>query len=388
VVITLQKRIYQFRRHQSYPHLSGASVAAFDSEKSPSSHGLQQTERAAWKLHHYQIMKSVTEKLVHLMSQLVQDLQAFLLEHQESYLAREQALQREIISDLALFAQKEHRACHKSATTVVAEAKKTLKKILNQSREEVWASIVSSLNRAKSNEDLEGFSHLIVSTLLLGENDKLRQQLNQITSHMQQAVNDAANNSSKQFNDAYRRLLSVEYKNLSLMAVMDDPGEQLIFSDSFSNLTYATDGLHQSQSRQTTSNIDPGATIETFIIPDIGTSPGTAARSFLEAFSLSLEKKRDALREKLESGINQQYEQLQIQLDNALNSYEDTICYFLDQQINAYMRCYKSRVEALEVLQKHDLQHLQQAMQAYLEQIKQHQETLQQLRQKLTKIAE
>jgi hypothetical protein len=108
----------------------------------------------------------------------------------------------------------------------------------------------------------------------------------------------------------------------------------------------------------------------------------------LGSFSLSVEKKREALREKLEPEINQLFEQLQKQLDDTLNNYEDTTCYSLDQQIKAYVRRYKARVEALNVLQRNELQRLKQTMQSCLQQIKQREETLQQLQQKLAKIVE
>jgi hypothetical protein len=387
VVITLQKRIYQFRRHQSYPHLSVAAIDAFSDEKSTFSNALPQTEQehAARKLRRYRAMQRITEKLLHLMGQLIKDLQASLLEQQENYISREQALQREIIPNFSVFAEREHKVCQKSITGVIDDAAKALKKLLNESRDGVWSNIISSLNQAESGKDFEYFSRWTVSTILHEENDKLRKQLDQITIRMQQEINNATESSQKQFNDAYQKLLSVEYKGLSLMMVMDDPGEYLIFGDTLSELAAISANLHQSDDWKTIGNINLEAMTETFIAPGIGTLAGTTLGNFLGSFSLSVEKKREILREKLEPEIDQLYKQLQKQLDDALHNYEGAVYHSLDQQMRAYIRRYKGRVEALNVLHKHELHHLQQAMQSYLQQIKRYEETLQELRQKLAK---
>lgn len=389
VVITLQKRIYQFRRHQSYPHLSVAAIDTLSDEKSTFSHALLQTEQehAARKLRRYRAMQSISEKLLHLMGQLIKDLQASLLEQQESYNSREQALQREIIPNFAAFAEGEHKACQKNITGVIGDAAKALKRLLNETRDEAWSTITSSLNRAESSKDFEYCCRCEVNTALQEENDKLCKQLDQITAWLQQEMNDAAERSRKQFNNAYQKLLSVEYKDLSLMMVMDDLGEYLIFGDTLSELAAMSANLYQSDNWQTVGHINLAAMAKTHIASGIGTLLDTTLESISKSVSLSSEKKREVLHEKLEPEINQHYNQLQEQLDDALHSYEDTVRYFLDQQMSAYIRRYNTRVEALNVLHKHELQHLQQAMQAYLQQIKRYEETLHQLRQKLAKIA-
>jgi hypothetical protein len=391
-VITLQKRIFQIRRQQSDPHPSVAIVGAFNSESSAFSNALPPTEleQTAWKLRRYQFLQNITEKLLHLIQQLFRDLQASLLAHQESYISREQAFQQEIIPDLASFTQKQHNACQRSVTIAIADAKKTLKMALNKSKDEVWSSIVSSLNRAESSKDFEYFSWWTVSAILYEENEKFCKLLDQITFSMQQTINNAAENNRKQFNDAYQKLLSIGYMNLSLMTVMDDPGEHIVFTDTPSDLAAMTDDIHQNDDRKTVDSASLEGMIETFIAPGIGTLSDTTLGSPLESgsFSLSIEKKRAVLRKNLEPEINQLFAQLQEQLDDALNSYEDTTCDSLDQQINAQVRRYKTRIEALNVLQKYEHQRLKQIMQAYLQQIKQYEAKLQQLLQNFAKRAE
>jgi predicted outer membrane protein len=133
-----------------------------------------------------------------------------------------------------------------------------------------------------------------------------------------------------------------------------------------------------------------GAMAETFIVPTGGTLSDPIGGNISGSFSPStdeeqeVEKKHDILRENLIAEINHYYEQFQQNLDNALNIYKDTICHFLDQQIDVSIHRYQARVEALNALQKHDFQHLQQAMQSYLQQLKQHQEMLQKLRKKFS----
>jgi len=324
------------------------------------------------------------------MRQLCKDLQTSLLEHQESYLSHEQILQQEIIPDLSSFAEEQRNVCQRSVTIAIAEAKKTLKMALNQSKDEVWSNIISSLNRAKSSKDFEYFSQWTVSAILHEENEKFRKLLDQVTFSLQQAISNAVENNRKQFNDAYQKLLSIGYMNLSLMTVMDDPGEYIVFADTFSDLAAMTDDIHQNDDRKTLDSTSLEGMIGTFIAPGTETLPGTTLRSTLgsESFSLSIEKKREVLREKLKPEINQLFLQLQEQLDDALDSYENTTCGSLDQQINAQVRRYKTRIEALNVLQKCEHQRFKQIMQAYLQQIKQYEAKLQLLLQNFAKRAE
>ncbi len=389
VLITLQKRIYQFRRHQAYPHLSVAAIDAFHDEKSTFSQAFPQREQGqtAQKLRRYRAMQSITEKLLYLMRQLIKDLQESLLEQQESYISREQALQRETIPNFVAFAEGEHKACRRNIAGVIGDAAKALKKLLNESREEVWSTIASGLNQVGSGQDFENFTHCGIDTILQEEDEKLHKKLDQVITRIQQEVNDEKEESRKRFNDAYQKLLSMEYKDLSLMVVMDDPGEYLIFGDKLSELVTMSANLQQSNDWKTIENSILEAINETFITSDVGVLSEVTVGDIAGPYMLSSEKKREALREKLEPEINQAYEQCQERLDEALHHYADAVDYAIDQEMSTRIRRYKGRIEALNVLHQHELHHLQQAMQSYLQQMKRYEETLQQLQQKLSKLA-
>ena len=120
-----------------------------------------------------------------------------------------------------------------------------------------------------------------------------------------------------------------------------------------------------------------------FIAPGVGTMLGATMGSFLGAFSLSPEKKREVLYEKLKPEIDQLYKQLETQLAETFDNCKDMAYYLIEQKIDSYAYRYKSRVNAIDALQQRDFRHFQLRIYSYLQQSKRHVETLQKLLQSL-----
>ncbi len=319
------------------------------------------------------------------MSQLFKDLQSSLLAHQQSYTARQRAIQREL-PDLETLAQRERQACLQRMSRAIRTARDEGEYEIDAASSRAWSSITAQLEDQNDDDDLKRFMDYSVGSIIDDEISTLRTKLDKAASSMQREMQSTVSDASQHFRQAYQRLATVAQINLSLVTTLNSSDINLNAGTTFSDLSTMTAEFASDDNWKLLGGAGIGAVVGTFIAPGFGTVIGAVLGGWLGSMFISAESKRATLRSKLQPEVEQFFSRVQEQFKQAINTYERTTLTLIDQQINAHVARNKAVVATVNQQQRQEaekLQALQQAVNADLAQITTYQSTLEQNRQEL-----
>jgi GTPase Era involved in 16S rRNA processing len=345
-------------------------------------------EQATWDRLCYQRTFSITESLLRLLNELFKDLETHLRNSQKHYKVREAAINREVIPDLTSFADQERHRYSKRLTDAISDAKEKQEDLVRSYHNRAWGRISDKLYEAESDSDFGALGEVANDIVTEEQNDFVYEFRDVITT-MEQDIEEVVDVVRQHFDDAYRRLTAVGQLDLSSEASVDYRDMMIDIEGMFGGVSSAISEVDSSEALKVWGGVGAGAAIGTMIFPGVGTVLGGILGGVFGSWFISPDKKRRAVRERLEPAVDGFFETLGEQASNALDAYEKEARKGFKRQVQAYVSRYSAVVAKIQQEQTEEserLQRLQQAVQTDLKNIERWQKVFGQMQQQLAKI--
>jgi hypothetical protein len=310
---------------------------------------------------HQERALSINESIQRLLTQLFEQLEYHLKSQWEHYQITQSAIQNETILDLDAFSSSERSICHQIIEDAALPARLQVDKHTRKHQE----NIISKLNKAVFGAENEDSLKAVIATeaqsILDKEQQHLRQNLQNSTIKISQAVKNANQCFDERFSSAYRKL-QVLTGRAEIRSKLGTNSLQINTSNIFSDtqaLKQKIEHLDLGGMILGSAGLGIGATIGTAILPIIGTVVGGFLGMALGGFLItSLEERKKKIWENLESSLDNYFEQVRLQSQEAIETYKQNSIAALDNRIDSYINSYKEAVLVLLEEQKIELKRL------------------------------
>ncbi|KOP26823.1 Dynamin family protein [Hapalosiphon sp. MRB220] len=332
---------------------------------------------------------AISENVLRLLTRLFEQLEENLRSQWENYQHRQEAIEREIIPNLALFTTEQQLLCERILDDAILTTTAKSSQCVEKFRDQTISKIYNAIFNAESLQALEDVVKNKAESILKTSQNQLQQELQNQVKSISQAAIAASNQFDRKFAEVYSRLQilgeSFEVQNTTNNDV----------SCSASNVFASMQSLQQQTDTKDLfvagGGIAAGAVFGTAIFPGVGTVIGGFVGLIVSGgiIGASLEKRKQQLWDKLRPSLNSHFDGVKGQVQGAVQTYARSVKTTLKQRIDKYMAQYKGTVDNIMQEQKTELQrltNLQTTMQADLQEIDRRRKSLSAKQQRLAAI--
>ncbi|MEI2579989.1 dynamin family protein [Scytonema sp. PRP1] len=332
---------------------------------------------------------AISENVLRLLTRLFEQLEGSLRSHWENYQHRQEAIEREIIPDLALFTAEQQLLCQRmlddAISTTIAKSGQCVEKYRDKTISKIYNAIFNA-------EDLQALENVVkneAESILKTAQDELQQELQNKIKKISQAAIAASREFDSKFVEVYSRLQTLG-GGFEIQKTMHD-GVQLNTSDVFTSMQSLQEQMDTKDGFVAVGGIATGIAIGTAILPVVGTVIGGLVGFIVSGgiMGASLEKRKQQLWDKLGPSLDSHFNSVKGKTQDEIQTYARSVSNFLKQHINQYMAQYKATVEGISQVQETELQrliNLQTTMQADLQEIDRRRKSLSAKQQRLAAI--
>lgn len=378
--------------HQAAPQIvldmqqNGASVAP------ALQHWLQEfgeLEQALWGRLRRERALSVTGSLLRLMAALFEQLDTHLRERWLSYEARQVAIKRETIQDLASFAAQQRQVYQRTTAPVVRKARAEIDKKLAQRSEEATDSIRQAIFAASDASALKS----VLDNTVQAELAQVSEDFQKILSKRARKLAETARQAGKMLDEQFAR----EYQKLQVLAgTVAIKGIENLGQDidvNASSITYSAGQVNKEMDGTEAAlgwgGAAVGAAIGTAIFPIVGTVIGALAGPLLVGiFGPSLSERQSKSWAAVQPALNTALDTMKAQALEAWQRYEQEVQTAFEQRLTTYTRSYQATVKTMIQQQQRELatiQRLQQTIQSDQQELARRRSILTQKQEQLAK---
>jgi GTPase Era involved in 16S rRNA processing/gas vesicle protein len=334
-------------------------------------------EASLWKRLRHERVLSIAEKLLRLLTQLFDQIDASMQAEWLSYQTKQAAIEGEVIQDLRSFASDQYQICNRSFENQAVLIQTKIEQLITKSRHEAIQSIEEKISAATTTT-LDDILKNQVKTIL-EENQKLLQaKLEKVFKILSQVAIENGQAFDHQFSQVYQRLQALSGNiKADLVPIADQ--NQFNALDITNSVQSLQQQFEQKDNELVGSGAISGAVIGTLFMPGFGTAIGAVVGGILPLFFTSLEQRKAQILDTLRSNLYQQYDISEKQIQKAFQAATKTLAFALHQRIETYIETYQAIVDQMLSEQQTELQrlnHCQKMLQLDLADIQQRRELL------------
>jgi putative FmdB family regulatory protein len=304
---------------------------------------------------------SITESILRLLTQLFEQIEYHLKAQWDDYQTNQTLIQNETIPDLTAFASKHHVICHQMLEDVALPVRLQVNKYIEKHQNSLASKLKKAIFEAENEASLKAVIENEAQSISDKEQQALRQDIQNSTRKLSQAVEAASQYFDKEFSTIYHKLIA-----LTGRAAIKSTISAGIFQIDISNILSDTQSLNQKIEYQDlagmilgSAGFGLGVSIGTAILPIIGTAVGGILGMALGGFLItSLDERKKQIWDKIMPSLDDYFYQVSQQSQAAVEQYKQNSMVALDKRRDDYISSYKEAVEILLAEQKSQLNRL------------------------------
>lgn len=345
-------------------------------------------EQSIWDRLRRERALSITESLLRLMTALFEELNTHLRARRSSYEARQVAIQRETIQDIASFTAQQQQEYQGKLTSTVASIKWGVEQLITEQRNKIEESIRQAIFGADSAEELKSVMANTVKAQLQAAGNAFQKDLRTQVKSLEHITMQASRSFDTRFAQEYQKLQTLA-GTVSFSAIANSDRAITVNT---SSISYSVDKVNGELDGVVNTlgwgGAAAGAVIGTMLLPGVGTVAGAFLGPILVGvFGPSLYDRKTKVWDEVQPALRSNFVSMSRQAQATLNSYESEVQFAFAQRINAYMQQYKSTVDKMIQQQQRELatiKRLQQTVQSDQQEITRRRDALKQKQQQLT----
>lgn len=344
-------------------------------------------ESTLWKRLQVERSLSIAERLLRLLTNLLEQLETPLKEQWNQYKTRQSAIERETIQDLESFADEQHSNCQNKLKEATSKTNEKINSCILQAREQTISKIRSAVRGADNWGELNDAVENRAEAILKNNQDSLRKELQNELKYLSQDAVNIGWDFDRQFREVYRRLQALGGK-VEVSSGSTQRSWQLNTSQAISSTRSLHQELNEGDNNLALGGAGIGTIIGTIILPGVGSVIGGLLGGILTSIFVSLDQRKDELWHKLHPNLSHYFDSVKEQAQQAVQTHKRELEKALQQRVDSYITQYKKIVEQMQREQKEELQRLnrlQQEIQADLSEIQRRRNGLIAQQQRLAK---
>jgi ribosome biogenesis GTPase A/gas vesicle protein len=313
-------------------------------------------ETSLWtRLRHERVL-SIAERLLHLSTQLFEQIDTSLQAEWQSYQIKQAAIKEESIQDLKSFTSDKYHSFDLKFKKQAALIQTKIENLITQSRFEAIQSIQQKISAATPTTLNDVLENQVQATLEESQKS-LQVKLEKAFKILVQMAVENGQAFDRQFSEVYQKLqaLSGSVKTDAIPIFNQAQFDTLEVTNSVQALQQQFD---QGDNTSAGNGAIAGAVIGTFFLPGIGTAIGAVAGGILPLLFIPFEERKSQILEKLCSSVNHQYDVSKTQIQKVFQAAVKSLLLALSQRINAYVSTYQSIISQMLSEQQTELQRL------------------------------
>lgn len=345
-------------------------------------------EAALWKRLQVERSLSIAEKLLRLLTQLLEQVETPLKEEWNHYQIKQAAIEGETIQDLESFTSEQHKVCHSRLEEAISKTRNKIDDCIAQHRDKTISKIRSAISGSDDWGTLNDAIENKAERILKASQESLQNEIQIEIGKLSQAVVDINRHFDRKFSEAYRRLQSLGGR-LEVSSVSTHKSFQMNTSQALDSTRSLHHELNEGDGNLALGGAGLGAVIGTILLPGIGTVIGGFLGGVLTSLFGSLDKRKEQIWDKLRPNLYSYFGTVEKQAEQVLDTYARDVRSAVDRRIDSYIAQYKTIVERMQSEQQAELQRLnrlQHEVQGDLSEIKRRRDALIVQQQRLAKI--
>jgi predicted GTPase len=329
----------------------------------------------------------ISENLLHLLTEILEQLEQNLNQEWQTYKQRQLALENETIQDLTSFTLKQQQKCRQKIEQAIEKTKNQTGYCITEHQEKAKQKIRQKIMAVSNWEQLNNVTQNGAETALTSGQKALQSELQRKLIIIDLSAKEAQEFFDQEFAQAYQKLQTLG-SNFNFFNNLSNQSLSMNISNVFSDMK----SLQAQEEGKAVNRVINGAVIgiiSGILFPGIGLLLGGVAGAFLSRlFGPSLEERKNELWNKLEPSLNSYFQQLKKQVNEDIRNYGRTLIKALESHVNLYMGKYKDVVDLMlneQQLELNRLNNLQETTQNYLKEIEIRKNKIKQQQERLAK---
>lgn len=345
-------------------------------------------ETALWKRLQVERSLSIAEKLLRLLTQLLEQLETPLKEKWNRYQTKQAAIEGETIQDLESFTSEQHKICHSKLEEAISKTRNKIDDCIAQHQDKSISKIRSAISGSDDWGTLNDAVENKAERILKASQELLQNEIQIEIGKLSQAVVDINRHFDRKFSEVYRRLQSLGGR-LEVSSGSAHKSLQTNTSQALDSTRSLHHELNEGDDNLAIGGAGLGAVIGTILLPGIGTVIGGFLGGILTSLFGSLDKRKEQIWDKLRPNLYSYFGLVEKQAEQVLDTYVRDVRSAVDRRIDSYTAQYKVAVERMQSEQQAELKRLnclQQEVQGDLSEIKRRRDALIAQQQRLAKV--
>lgn len=299
----------------------------------------------------------ITEKLIRLLSELFDQLEAELKVQQTDYHHRQLTLQKEAIPNLSTFTLQQKADYRQKVQSVSAQVLQQINPLIEKHRNQLSEQIRSCIFNAQDSAALDSVVQQIQQHL---ENNQkqLTQEFAPLVKKLTQAGKDFDRQITQEFSQVYSRL------NAPTATVQIKSSEAQIHSipvQTLNALVTVNQEYSAKSDRTKLNGTAIGAFIGTAFLPGVGTAiGGVIGRAISTQFVPSLQEQQQTLWTTVQSTLQNYFSTAEEQANQAAKTHATQVIQALHERLNTDVTQYKHVIQSMIAAQQTEQQQIEQ----------------------------
>ena len=305
----------------------------------------------------YERFLDISERVLRLLDEMFERLDAHLQARWEQYEARRTVLEQETIQDLPSFAAEQRKACDRMLSKSISTAASKLPQIAKKHREKTTSEMRKAIFDAQSVENLNSFIEKKAEALLEKHQRLFRKDIQLESERLLAEASDVGHYFDTRFAEMYRRLqaLGGRVKGNLTYGGKEETGTSVLLS----SMQSTQDVLADKEGNYFVKGAVAGAAIAV-VVPVIGPIVGGLIGGVVGMlFAPSLDDRKQEYWDGLAPALDEYFAQLEKQAQSTMRHFGKKIRAAVKAHIDSHVTRYKEAVEGMRKEQENELWQLQ-----------------------------
>lgn len=300
----------------------------------------------------------VAEKLLRLIDDLFEALNAHLSELRDRYSNQCRALEEAIIPDLHAFAEAQHQECHGRMTRAIDEVRVWIDSTINQKRDNLLKIVKKKIDAQNSVDQLRSYVTSGLEEAVTDSQKKVKKKVDLYFNGLLREARAVDMVFDQRFSDAYQRLRLIDGDIDSQEALVPISLEGKRIAESVSS----SEAFSGPATEVKVGGGAGGLVLGAALGGPVGALLGAVAGLLLpHLFGPSLDERRDQLWKDVRHHLIQQFSNIRMRLRAEADRYGGQLISNIQKRINEHVQRYSKTVKQMQAEQRREAERLTQA---------------------------